>query len=258
MRRLFLVTAAVLLVAILSSTVATAMPSTLPGVPVTVNFGTISRPAYVWPAGPTNQWNLTACDLTINYRLAMATYRPSLGTTLWTSLGVGNGTDPRGWMSSGAPFAAQALPMTFDLDDKLNLCAPGRLDEMSYDATGPNTIIGAPIGSPTDNYGIWFDRTGISPSQRLLWGNVNRVTYGTGGNYTVQVVYHAVSGGQGTMFATVNGIPTGFYAAGWVNAPPDFTPVGKSFTGDMTSLRAFAAVQGSGVRIANWTARGCH
>jgi len=256
MRKLMLVTVLVLLAAILSTTVATALP--VPPGPVTVNFGTISRPGYVWPPGAANRWNLTACDLTVNYRLAMATYRPPLGTTLWTSVGVGNGMDPRGWMSSGAPYAAQAIPGSLDRDDKLNLGAPGRLDEWSYDATGPGTIVGSPIGSPGDNYGIWFDRTGVDATQRLMWGMVNRATYNTGGNYAVEVVFHAVSAGQGTMFARVNGVTPGFYAGPWVNGPPAFSPVGKSFTGDMTNLRVFAAVQGSGVRLANWTGRGCH
>jgi len=68
------------------------------------------------------------------------------------------------------------------------------------------------------------------------------VAYNTGGIYKVVVTFHAVNSTHGTMFNTVNGIKTGFYADEWKNAEPEYYPAGKSFEGDLTRLRVFISV----------------
>jgi hypothetical protein len=251
MRTVFVSTATVLVLVLLTSAVASAVPS-----PKTVHLGPITRPGMIWPGGASNRWNLQGCDLVVTYRLTMGQYVPPYGTTQWTSIGVSNGTDPRGWLSAGAPYAADVRPLALDLDDKWNLGAPGRLDEWSYDVVG-SAIVPSPIGNPAANYGIWFDRTGVDPYQALLWGAASGVTYNTGGSYTAQITFHGISTGLGTMVARVNGVPAGIYAGSWRNAPPDYVPVGKSFTADVTSLRVFGAVTAWGVRVSDWKATGC-
>jgi len=161
-------------------------------------------------------------------------------------------------MSSGAPAAAETNPSSLDIDDKLNLGAPGRYDESSYDATGPDTLVTPPVGNPWVNYGIWFDRDGVDQWQATYWGSIDGATYNTGGIYRVTVTFHAVSGleGKGTMFATVNGVPTGFYDDGWYNGPPQHYPVGKSFVGDLSYLRVYADIRGENVKVYNLTATG--
>jgi hypothetical protein len=191
-------------------------------------------------------WDAVIGDLVISYTLDMSGYVPPMWATAWSSVGVGGGAS--GWMASGAPAAAVTDPNSQDMDDKLNLGAPDRYDESSYDATGPETIVSPPIGNPQSNYGVWFDRDGVDPYQALMWGMVDGVTYNTGGIYDVELTIHAVSDTLGTMFATVNGVQTGFYDS-WKNAQPDHYPVGKSISGDLRSLRVFASVWGLNVNV---------
>ena len=158
-------------------------------------------------------------------------------------------------MASGAPAAAETNPNSQDLDDKLNLGAPGRYDEWSYDATGPDTLVTPPIGDPWSNYGVWFDRDGVDQWQALMWGMINGKAYNTGGVYDVVITYHAINPTLGTMFATVNDLQTGFYVA-WKNAQPDYYPVGKSITGDLTTLQVFASIWGLNVKVYDLTVTG--
>jgi PKD repeat protein len=44
------------------------------------------------------------------------------------------------------------------------------------------------------------------------------------------------------MFATVNGIPTGFYTPAYHAGQPDYYPAGLSFKGDMTRMQVFAGI----------------
>jgi len=98
----------------------------------------------------------------------------------------------------------------------------------------------APFGTGV-NYGIWYDRDGVSSTQATQWGAVNGDTYNTTGIYDVVITYHAIDATTATMFATINGIQQGFYTAPdwWDNAQPDIYPAGLSFTGDMDQMHVF-------------------
>ena len=131
-------------------------------------------------------------------------------------------------------------PNMQSLFDKHNLGASGGEGEGDYDCLVPGTVV-SPFGSG-DNYGIWFDRDTVDQWQATYWGAVNGGTYNTGGIYTIVIQYHAINANLGTMFATVNGIQTGFYAAGWKNQQPDSYPAGLSFKGDMTRMQVFEGI----------------
>jgi hypothetical protein len=244
-RRFLLALAAVLVLG--------AMPA-LAQVSTTIEYGDITQNGWVWLGSAQDRWDLTECDLTLSYTLDMSGYSPPMWQTEWSSVGVGEGA--WGWMASGAPAAAETNPDSQDMDDKLNLGAPDRYDEASYDATDPETLVSPPIGNPWANYGVWFDRDGVDPCQAGMWGMIDGKTYNTGGVYDVVVTYHAIDANLGTMFATVNGVQTGFYDA-WKNAQPDYYPVGKSISGDLTRLRVLASIWGQNVKVYNLTASGC-
>jgi hypothetical protein len=70
------------------------------------------------------------------------------------------------------------------------------------------------------------------------------------------VTFHAIDPTLGTMFATVNGIQTGFYETP-KDDQPDYYPVGKSVTGDLNNLRLFAWLWGQNVQVYDLTATGC-
>jgi hypothetical protein len=223
--------------------------------PITKNYDDITQNGWFWLDASDQPWDLTQCDLTVSYRLDMSGYTPPMWQTAWSGVGVGGGAS--GWMSSGAPAAAETNPNSQDIDDKLNLGAPpARWDEASYDALGPEDIVTPPIGNPWSNYGVWFDRDGVDSNQANMWGMIDGVTYNTGGLYDVVVTFHAIDADLGTMFATVNGVKTGFYDT-WKNAPPDYYPVGKSISGDLTQLRVYASVWGQNVKVYNLTVTGC-
>lgn len=218
-------------------------------VQVTEYHGDILSEGSAWYG---SSWDLTQGDLVITYTLDMSEYAPSMWATAWSSVGVGGGA--YGWMSSGAPAAEETNPESLDNDDKLNLGAPDRYDETSYDIVG-DEIVEAPIGNPWSNFGVWFDRDGVDTYQADMWGMIDGVTYNTGGVYDVVLTIHSLDGALGTMFATVNGVQTGFYDA-WKNAAPDYYPVGKTISGDLTVLTVFASVWGAGVEVYGLTVAG--
>jgi hypothetical protein len=197
-------------------------------------------------------WNILAGDLSVRYQVDMrGATQPAPGATGYAEVGmrqVGSGNfnpgpfdtyqgGKGGWMTSLFPDLTPS-PSTQGLSDKHNLSASGGRGEGDYDATDPSTIV-APLGGP-DNYGFWFDRDSVDPFQALSWGAVNGGTYNTNGIYNILINYHAIDGGLGTMFATINGIPQGFYVGGYHAGEPDNYPVGLSFKGDMTQMQAFA------------------
>jgi hypothetical protein len=224
---------------------------------VTKYYGDIVENGFIYLDAAGDQWDLSQCDLIVSYTLDMSGYVPPPMEQYneWSLVGV---SDPglRGWMASGAPEAAETDPNSHEPDDKLCLSAHERYDEDTYDATDPDTIVTPPIGEPTDSYGIWFDRDGVDPSQAGMWGMVDGKTYNTGGVYDVVVTHHAISPTVGTMFATVNGIQTGFYET-LKDDQPDYYPVGKSITGTLNNLRAFAWLRGQDVKVYNLTVTGC-
>ena len=229
--------------------------SSLTSVSTTHEYDDLDNNGSYWLDSKDQVWDLTQCDLSLSYTVDMSRYIPLKQQTEWTNVGIGSGTWV--WMSSGAPEAAQTDHKQYDLDDKLHLGGfPNKMDEMSYDAIDPQKIAGAPIGDPWANYGIWFDRDGVSSGQADLWGMINTLTYNTDGKYRVTLRFHAITHELGTVFATVNGVQTGFYD-GWKNAPPDYYPVGESFSGDLTRTRVFASMWGENVKLTNITASGC-
>jgi hypothetical protein len=200
-------------------------------------------------------WDLTRCDLNLSYTLDMSKYYPELKKTEWSMVGIGSGA--WAWMTSGAPAAAETNPDRNDIDDKLHLASiPNKLDEFSYDVLFPHRIVNSPIGNPWSNFGIWFDRDGVSKGQSELWGLESGATYNTGGVYLVELRYHAINPAQGTVFSKVNGVQSGFYNE-WENAAPDYFPVGMSFSGDLSHVRIFASLWGDHVKLADIQARGC-
>jgi hypothetical protein len=160
-----------------------------------------------------------------------------------------------GWMTSLVGDLAPS-PGNQSLHDKHNLGASGSRGEGDYDCLSPGGPVVAPLGS-TNNYGIWFDRDSVDPYQAVAPGAVNGGTYNTNGVYNVVITYHAINAGLGTMFATVNGIATGF-GGGF---PPPSYPAGLSFKGRMNDMQAFAgfwapAGVGGQVLITNYTVTG--
>lgn len=218
-------------------------------------YGDLTQNGSFWLDSVDQVWDITLCDLELSYTVDMSRYIPLKQQTEWTNVGIGSGV--WAWMSSGAPKAAQTDPNQYDLDDKLHLGGfPNKMDELSYDALDPQKIIEAPVGDPWANYGIWFDRDGVSSSQSKLWGMLNTFTYNTGGKYRVSLRFHAITDELGTVFATVNGVQTGFYDV-WRNGQPDYYPIGESIDGDLTRARVFASVWGENVRLTNIVTSGC-
>ncbi len=222
--------------------------------PTTINHGDVTLSPGFTATNWSEMWDLTQCDLTLSYTIDMTgVTQPGPWQTSYTEvglreLGAGNFNPgpwdtyqggQGGWMVSLVGDLA-TNPNSLDLDDKHNLAASGGRDERDYDATDPDTVV-APFGT-YDNYGIWFDRDGVDPWQANMWGMVDGGTYNTGGVYNIAITYHAIDGNLGTMFATINGIPTGFYTAGWKNDEPDIYPAGLSFTGDMAWMQVFAGL----------------
>jgi len=227
--------------------------------PVTKYYGDIVENGFVWLDTAGDRWDLSQCDLIVSYTLDMSGYVPPPMEEYneWSMVGVGDPGGLRGWMASGAPEAADTDPNDYEPDDKLCLSAHERYDEETYDATDPDTIVTPPIGEPTDSYGIWFDRDGVDPLDAGGWGMIDGQTYNTGGVYDVVVTFHAIDPTLGTMFATVNGIQTGFYETWRDDQPPDYYPVGKSVTGNLNNLRLFAWLKGQNVKVYDLTATGC-
>ena len=123
-------------------------------------------------------------------------------------------------------------------------------------ALTPGTVEVPTIGSYS-NYGIWFDRDGVDPSQAADPLSVDGATYNTGGVYDVVINYHAINGGLGSMVATVNGIPTRFGPY-----PTYGDPAGLSFTGSMAAMQFFAglwapATAGGQVVVSDIALNGC-
>ena len=205
----------------------------------------------------TDVWNLMGGDLQLSYRIDLTGVQAS--ATPWSNYAevgirqVGAGDfnpgpwdtyqgGAGGWMVSNVA-SVQPNNASLNNNDDHGLQASGNRGWADYDVTGPETIV-APFGT-TDNYGMWFDRDGVDSDQAKQWDMTDGKIYNTGGIYDIVITYHAVNGGLGTMFATVNGIPTGFWTDGWKNAQPEIYPAGLSFKGDMTQMQVFYGIWGA-------------
>ena len=203
-------------------------------------------------------WDLTLGDMTITFTYEGYGLVDDFGGAAhaWAELGVravGYGDFNPTWMTGGAgvwlatdyEWSANTFdpdppgaPIQ-DLDDKLILQRGGGMGEGSYDlpSAPPN---------PWANFGVWFDRDGVDPSQAQMWGAIDGVTYNTGGTYDVVITLHATSPTSGTAYMTVNGVDQGFYVPDWHPGPPDLYPAGMNFTGDMTQMQVFYGLYGDG------------
>ena len=216
---------------------------------------------YNWGEGNFAEiWDMTKCDLTIVYHLDMS----NIATAGWAVTEIGlreigaPNIDPNfkgGWMQSNY-ISASINDNNQDLNDMHFLSKHG-WSFQKYDATDANTLI-TPYWS-NNNYGFWFDRSGVDEWQADLWGAVDGGTYSTGGEYDIIITYHAIDANTGSMFATINGVQQGLYRGGWKNAIPEFYPAGRSFAGDMTKMQVFFGRGGGGgaVTITGITVIGC-
>ncbi|MBN1289109.1 MAG: hypothetical protein JXA49_05675, partial [Actinobacteria bacterium] len=223
------------------------------------DYAGLESPGLYYPDPYGLFWDLTRGDLTISYKLDMSGFTPPQGNQDWTEIGLYSSSGRTGWINSGAPGAYLGDTDLHDSNDKLSLNSVFREnEEWSYNATGPETLIsdwGIPW-KPWLNCGIWFDRGHVDTGQSQQGGLYDGGTYNTGGVYDVSITYHAIDNAAGTMFATVNGVPTGFYSASH-QGDPDYSPVGKTFYGDMTREAVYAKVMGEGVKISDFSISGC-
>ncbi len=198
-------------------------------------------------------WDLTACDMTVSFTYDGNGMVDEFGGSAhaWAELGVrqvGKGDfNPNNygvWLATDYEWRAGTFnpdpvgaPLQ-DLDDKLILQRQSGQGEGAYSlpVTPPN---------PWANHGVWFDRDGVDPWQALMWGAINGSTYNTMGLYDVVISLHATGPGAGTAYMTVNGQAQGFYAP-WRNGPPQVTPAGMTWTGDMAHLQVFYGMYGYG------------
>jgi len=224
---------------------------------VTANYGHLTLTPVGGQANATNWpevWDLTKGDLTLSYRIDISDIRqPAPGQTSWTEVGIRQVGYPNfnpgvgdplqgevgGWMVSLVGDLTPG-PNTPNLHDHHILQAFKGRGEASYDATAPDTVV-LPFGTSV-SYGLWFDRDGVDPMHAQQWGADKGATYSTRGIYDIVIKYHAIGANLGTMFATVNGIQTGFYSAGWRDREPDKYPAGLSFNGDMAKMQVFAGL----------------
>lgn len=247
----------------------------LPGIaaagPVTVNYGSQTLSTIFQAGHFSDVFNLLDGDLTLSYRIDLTGVQAAATPYAnYTEVGirqVGAGDfnagpwdtyqgGAGGWMVSNVA-STTPTPDVQGLNDMHHLQASGGRGWGDYDALDPDNVV-SPFGT-ADNHGLWFDRDGVDQWQATNWGTVDGVTYNTGGVYDVVITYHAINAGLGTMFATVNGTPQGFYTGGWKNAAPELFPVGMSFTGDMTQMQVFYGLWGdpvgSTVALSNITAQ---
>jgi len=195
-------------------------------------------------------WDLTASDLIITATYDGTGMKDVADAHAWSELGVreeGQGNfnpapDHGVWLATDYPYAAGSLapsPNALALNDKLILQKQGGIGEGDYNlpSTPPN---------PWANYGLWFDRDGIDPSQALMWGMINGKTYNTRGLYDVQITLHATGPNSGTAYMTVNGVYQGFYVPDYHAGQPDLYPAGMTFSGDMTKMQVFYGIYGYG------------
>ena len=193
-------------------------------------------------------WDLTKSDLVLKYTLDMS----GIATAGWSVVEVGlreqggpniDPNDVGGWLLSVYKSAADS-PVA-DTNDYHVLMKHGWLYEYyDYTDTGPMT---ATAPWTYINYAFHFDRGDVDEWQATYWNYKDGVTYNTGGVYEVEVTYHALDPTTATMFVKINGEEQGFYASGYDSGnPPDLMPVGRTFTGDMTSMQVFYGRGGGG------------
>ncbi len=222
---------------------------------------------YVRPVGSKSwvYWDLTKRDLQLTYLLDMSLNTMADGPLI-SEVGVTNKYGQQiGWMES-CPQKTEQYETGFDQNDLLALQnnRPGDNRYTSYDVLKQGDVYKvydpypswAPPWAFWNNCGIWFDRGEAKGT--LQAGIYDGRSCNTGGKYLVNLTFHALTNDKGAMFATVNGVPTGFYALDDYNpsGEPQFVPVGKTFDGDMTCVQLYTKIIGQNVIVPDMTAVG--
>ena len=219
-----------------------------------------------WQSGNFSEvWDLTQCGLTLSYTINMS----NIATPGWVLTEIGlrevgapnlDPNDKGGFLLSR--YASSASGNIANLNDYHVLMKHGWSKEY-YDREGafPGVGMSDIIPGTYINYAFWFDRDGVDPDQATYWNYKDGNTYNTEGVYNVVIQYLALGGGgEGVMYATINGEQQGFYTQGYSSAdPPEMMPVGRTFTGDMTKMQVFYGRGGGGgtVTISDITVDGC-
>jgi hypothetical protein len=193
-------------------------------------------------------WDLTEGDLTLNYQVDLSDVtQTAAGETPYIEVGmreVGAADfnpgvwntyqgSKGGWMTSLVHDLATD-PNNFDMDDKHNLTASGGRGEKDYDvyAVTRDKVEASPFGS-FDSRGIWYDRDGVDPYQDTEAAN-------TGGTYEIEISYHAINEGLGSMIAEINGNGTDWVDQEFRVSGSTYTgSTGLSFKGDMRQMQVF-------------------
>ncbi len=218
------------------------------------SYSDMSKTGITVVDNPGSLWDLTRGPLTISFTLDMSGDLAKTASSSWTQVGVyGPPGQAVGWMNAGAPKAYEQHTEAFDMNDMLVLenKKGGYQNEYGYDTISTSSIGNVPIDtfgwlghSPR---GIYFDRGDATSAQ-----NVDPATINTNGTYKkVSITFTSLDEQNGTMFATVNGMPQYF----WNYSTGQYVAAGKSFFSDMHRLQVFADIENN-CKISNFVATG--
>jgi hypothetical protein len=214
--------------------------------PITKALGTITLTGGSQAGNFPQEWDLTACDLTLSFTYDANGLVDDSGAHAWAELGVravGYGNFNPTWMAEGAgvwlatdyDWSANTFDpdppgaANLDLDDKLILQKGGGWGEGSYNL--PSTPL-----NPGGNHRVWWDRDGVDPWQ-------NPETANTGGIYPIVITLHATSATTGEAYMNIRGLDQGFEVDGNWNTI-ELTPAGMTFTGNMKDMQVFYGIFG--------------
>ena len=197
-------------------------------------------------------WDLTQCDLILSYELDASKVEKAGWSIAQVGLREvgGPNVDPNdqgGWMQLN--YASDSADDNArDNNDYLFLAKHGWGKEY-YDADIAGQLV-APLPLTVHAIvGFWFDRDGVHPSQESIWGYIDGVTYNTKGKYDIAITYRAIDKNTATMVATINGEQQTLDPDVWHGDPSELVPMGRSFTGDMTSMQVFYGRGSGGGRV---------
>jgi hypothetical protein len=231
-------------------------PTTLSRGNVTLSYNSLTLTDSFQSTHFNDIWDLTGCDLDITYKVDLSHLTQSAPTeSIFLQIGIREQGDldfnpgnpspapggKGGWMlSTIGDLGPGGVEPVADLDDHHLLQSAADVYELGYDATAANTIV-APFGT-YQSHGLWFDRDAVSPDQAMQVTSIDGGTYNTGGVYRIAIRVHALEPRLGTMFATVNNVPQGFFRTVWANTLPDIYPAGLSLSGDVTRMQVFVGL----------------
>jgi hypothetical protein len=213
-------------------------------------------------------WNMSSCDMQISFTYDANGLVDDENAQAWSLFGVRqvgtfdfNPLDGAGvwavadfeWFTN--TFAPDPIGVPgYDIDDRIIIQNTLGKGEDGYNL---------PVPPPNSwaNYAIWFDRDDVSPTQAQLWGYIDGITYNTGGIYQVIIDLKKTSSSMGEAYLTINGESQGFYDPEWHPGPPDLSPAGLTFSGDLSQMQVFYFLTGFGasqhVEFKDITVTGC-